>query len=106
MDKGDRVVCINDDFQPWVRDTYDQLPVKGKVYTIREVNMGRKNLGKPTDSEIVVKLLLEELQNGIDFSHSGGEELGFDSVRFAPLLEESAEEEMETVIGFGAGKDW
>lgn len=106
MDKGDRVVCINDDFQPWARDTYDQLPVKDRVYTIREVNIGRKNLSSPSDSEIVIKLLLEELQNAIDFSHAGGEELGFDSTRFAPLLEDYDEEAKEEVVEIGAGNDF
>lgn len=90
MQVGQRVVCINDTFDAWVHEYYDQLPVKGQVYTIRAVSLGRAKL---VGSEIAeVRLLLEELHNPPDPHHQGGEELGFRSDRFAPLEEAEASE--------------
>lgn len=82
MQKGDKVVCINDTWEPWVFDTYNQLPKKGEIYTIRALRPGRPNLD---GGAAVLTLLLEELQNDADFSHVGGDELGFKASRFAPL---------------------
>jgi hypothetical protein len=88
MQIGQRVVCINDTFEPWVHEYYDQLPTKGQTYTIRAVTLGRGTL---VGSELAeVKLLLEELHNPPDPHHKGSDELGFRSDRFAPL------EELET----------
>ena len=44
MNVGDKVVCINDTWDAWVFDTYNQLPKKGDIYTIRTVRAGRPNL--------------------------------------------------------------
>lgn len=96
MQVGQRVVCINDDFEPWVHEYYDQLPVKGKVYTIRAVSLGRGTLVGSEMAE--VKLLLEELHNQTDPHHKGGEELGFRSDRFAPLEEREDEETAEASV--------
>ena len=101
---GQRVVCINDRFEPWVYEYYDQTPTKGVVYTIRAVSLGRGTLVGSENAE--VKLLLEELHNGPDPHHKHGEELGFRSDRFAPLeeIEESehahagAEHELTTKL--------
>lgn len=89
MQVGQRVVCINDTFEPWVHEYYDQLPTKGETYTIRAMTLGRATLVGSEMAE--VRLLLEELHNPPDPHHKGGEELGFRSDRFAPLeeLEES-----------------
>jgi hypothetical protein len=90
MQVGQRVVCINDTFEPWVHEYFDQLPVKGQTYQIRAMSLGRGTLVGSEMAE--VKLLLEELHNPPDPHHKGSEELGFRSDRFAPLeeLEESA----------------
>jgi hypothetical protein len=85
MQKGDKVVCINDKWEPWVFDTYNQLPKKGEIYTIRAVRPGRPNL---SGGAAVLTVLLEELQNDVDFTHVGGDELGFRASRFAPLESE------------------
>ena len=90
MQVGQRVVCINDTFESWVHEYYDQLPEKGQVYTIRAMSLGRGTLRGSDMAE--VKLLLEELHNSEDPHHVGGEELGFRSDRFAPLVEEEVEE--------------
>jgi hypothetical protein len=91
MNKGDKVVCINDDFAPLFVRVYRQLPKKGDIYTIREVCLRRETI-RGSDSATVA-LLLEELKNDVDPTHKGGEELAFKQERFAPL--ETLEEEEE-----------
>lgn len=100
MNVGDQVVCINDTWDPWVFDTYDQLPKKGEIYTIRAVRPGRPNLD---GGAAVLTLLLEELQNDIDYSHIGGDELGFRANRFAPLHSQRARIAREEEIGVPVG---
>lgn len=96
MQVGQHVVCINDDFEAWVHEYYDQLPAKGKVYTIRAVSLGRGTLVGSEMAE--VKLLLQELHNPTDPHHKGGDELGFRSDRFAPLEEREESETAEASI--------
>jgi len=93
MQVGQRVACINDKFEPWVHEYYDQLPTKGQIYTIRAVSLGRGTLVGSEMAE--VKLLLEELHNPPDPHHKGGDELGFRSDRFAPLEELDESESAE-----------
>ncbi len=100
MVKGQKVVCINDDFPDFVRAIYAQLPVKGTTYTVREVFLGREKVVRGGDSA-TVGLLLQELVNPPDPFHAGKEELGFSSERFAPL-EELPPEEIEEEIEIGA----
>ncbi len=104
MIKGQRIVCINDDFNEFVRAVYAQLPVKGRTYTVREVFLGRERIVKGGDSA-TVGLLLHELVNPPDPFHAGKEELGFSSERFAPLEELPPEkEEAGAEAGAGAGE--
>lgn len=101
MIKGQKVVCINATFTPVILALYKQLPVKGDVYTIREVFLGRERIVRGGDSA-TVGLLLEELKNPPDPFHQGQQELGFSSERFAPLEElppEEEEAEEEAVVG-------
>jgi hypothetical protein len=102
MVKGQRVICVNDTFPQIIRALYKQLPVKDKIYTIREVFLGREKVVKGGESA-TVGLLLEELHNPPDPFHETKQELGFSSERFAPLEEVPAEEEsaVEEAIGFG-----
>lgn len=103
MIKGQKVVCINATFPPVIQALYKQLPVKGDVYTIREVFLGREKIVRGGDTA-TVGLLLEELKNPPDPFHQGKQELGFSSERFAPLEELPAEEEeAEEAIGIGVG---
>jgi hypothetical protein len=92
MTKGQKVVCINDAFNEFVRAVYRQLPDKGRTYTVREVFLGRERIVNGGDSA-TVGLLLEELHNPPDPFHVGKQELGFSSERFAPLEELPPEEE-------------
>ncbi|HZP60466.1 MAG TPA: hypothetical protein VFB27_09105 [Opitutaceae bacterium] len=104
MIKGQKVICINDAFPQLVRALYTQLPVKDKIYTVREVYLGREKVVKGGETA-TVGLLLEELHNPADPFHEGKEELGFSSERFAPLEEIPEEEEaaeVEPAIGFGS----
>jgi hypothetical protein len=34
---GQRVRCIDADFESWVREYVDEVPVEGGIYTIREI---------------------------------------------------------------------
>jgi hypothetical protein len=101
MVKGQKVVCINDRFNEFVRAIYKQLPTKGNTYTIREVFLGREKIVRGGDTA-TVGLLLEELHNPPDPFHQGQQELGFSSERFAPL-EELPPEEAEVSESVGAG---
>ena len=104
MTKGQRVVCVNDTFSSLVKALYQQLPVKGRTYTIREVYLGREKVVKGGDTA-TVGLLLEEVVNPPDPFHVGGEELGFSSERFAPLEELPPEQvEADAEVEAGAGK--
>jgi hypothetical protein len=113
---GQQVVCINDEFDPWVYDLYRALPKKNRIYKVRAVGVGRSN---PTfvvndDAEIKLSgaefdllLLLEELRNPDDPHSSVKQELGFRSERFAPLDEEEEEEEEFELVGTGkAAESW
>lgn len=107
--KGQRVVCVDDQFTGVSRLLYVQLPKKGSVYTVRAVYIGRSRLrtgGGEGEGEIGV--LLEELQNPRDPTLKQGldGELGFKAERFAPFEAESdsdaAEERQEEVLVVGA----
>ncbi len=104
---GQKVVCINDDFAPWVYDLYRALPMKNSTYTVRAVSVGRSNPKftvtddadiKLTDAEFDVLILLDELLNPEDPHSSVNQELGFRGERFAPMQAEDVEEEEEAWI--------
>jgi hypothetical protein len=97
MIKGQRVVCVDDRFPKWVVEFFNQLPVKGRTYTIRDVCLRRETLRGSESGTIAV--LLEELHNPPDPTHVGKEELAFKSERFAPLEEIEVEEEAELSVG-------
>ncbi|HEY1051881.1 MAG TPA: hypothetical protein VGE39_19050 [Prosthecobacter sp.] len=113
---GQQVVCIDDQFEPWVFDLYKSLPKKDQIYTVRALRAGRSNPKftvnddaeiKLTGAEFDLLLLLKELNNPDDPHSSVKQELGFRSERFAPLLEQTEEEEEEELVGVGAGeKSW
>ena len=62
---------------------------------------------KLAGAEFDLLLLLQELHNPDDPHSSVKQELGFRSERFAPLLEQTEEEEDAELIGVGHGaKEW
>ena len=98
---GQKVVCINDQFEPWVFKLYKQLPKKDATYTVREVYIGKESL-KDKDGGSV-GIILKEINNPTDPTcKSGPQELGFNSERFVPLDElefaDSKEEELVEIL--------
>lgn len=111
---GQRVVCVNDDFEPWVYDLYRALPKKDQVYTIRAVSVGRSKPQFRVDDEAQLRItaaefdllvLLKELVNPDDPHSSVKQELGFRADRFAPLQEDEVEEDAHELIGVGTEKE-
>ena len=107
----ERVVCINDKFQPDIACLFKQLPKKGEIYTVRDVSIGTTNPWNGNIHEhISYKVLLEELHNDIDPCTIKGcnEEMGFASDRFRELDQISEEEEETVFVGVGNDKkqDW
>lgn len=87
---GQKVVCIDDKFSPWVHDLYVALPTKGETYTVRDIAPGQDIHQNP---EVV--LTLREFHNPCG---EGGLERGFIADRFRVADPVRAEEEIEEVI--------
>jgi len=107
---GQRVVCIDDSFEPWVFDLFQDLPKKNVIYTVRSVKSGRSNPQFVVDddanlsigaADFDILILLKELSNPDDPHSSIQQELGFRSERFAPLQEDFEENEEFEVVGIG-----
>jgi hypothetical protein len=91
---GSLVACVDDVFPDWAKQAYTALPVKGEVYTVRELSPGRGSPllvvdGKPVingagDKHPEIQILLMELHNPMD-PFCAGRELGFKAERFAPI---------------------
>lgn len=93
---GQKVVCINDKFPAWVYKLYVELPVIGKVYTIRDVVLGQAMDVSTSKFDTDISIYLKELDNPI---HSGlKREPGFREDRFKPLTENVIEEEERDLI--------
>lgn len=110
---GQRVVCIDDHFEPWVYDLYKALPKRNEIYTVRAMGAGRSNprFALTEDAKLTISaadydilILLEELHNPDDPHSSVKQELGFRAERFAPLAEDLEEEEAVELVGFGQEK--
>jgi hypothetical protein len=86
---GEKVVLVNDGWPPFIA-MYDFVPIKHRVYTVRDVRLGRtkeKNSENPED-DCEVAITLEEGKNGPDPLCSGGLiELGFRADRFRKVDE-------------------
>ena len=115
MKVGAKVVCVDDVFPAAIREFYMALPVKGAVYTVREVSLGREKLAIVKDGKIVpngasdesvtVRILLHELVNPLDPFNGNRAELGFNAERFREVEEAHAEEEREATIAIGGTVD-
>ncbi len=112
MKVGAKVVCVDDVFPAAIKEFYLALPVKGAIYTVREVSLGREKLAIVKDGKIVpngaseesvtVRILLHELVNPLDPFNGNRAELGFNAERFREVEEEHAEEHREETIAIGA----
>lgn len=111
MKVGAKVVCVDDVFPGAIREFYMALPVKGGIYTVREVSLGREKLAVVKDGKIVpngaseesvtVRILLHELVNPLDPFNGNRAELGFNAERFREVEEAHAEEAREMTIAIG-----
>ena len=107
FNQGQKVVCVDDAFAPWVFDYYKQLPKKGSHYTVRSVGMGAANPKWQVSAEGISRgntepdfnVLLEELHNPDDPTCSFPQELSFKAERFAPLETDEVEEEAYAYAG-------
>jgi len=88
--KGQRVVCVDDKFHASIAKMFAQLPIKDRVYTVRDVYLGQE---APGSDGATCGILLMELLNPVD---KRKRELGFNSERFAPLDNANEEEEETT----------
>lgn len=107
---GQRVVCVDDQFDPWVYDLYTALPNKGSTYTVRDVSPGKSNPQFSVDADARVAMTaydydilvrLVELVNPLDPQTSPPQELGFRGERFAPQVEAEEEAELALAVGWG-----
>lgn len=97
---GQKVICINDEFAPWVHRLYRELPKLGHIYTVRDVRPGHSDpsFTKGPDGKLHAKgnddiaITVVELVNPPDPFSKYGEELGFKAERFQDLEEDSMEE--------------
>jgi hypothetical protein len=76
---GAKVVCIDDVFHPAVAVWYNQLPVAGNIYTVRDIVGGIEIGGQPT-----IAVYLEEIEGPLN---DHGIERGFHCTRFRELDE-------------------
>ena len=47
MTSGTKALCVDDRFPPEIVAFYDQLPVKNRIYTIRDIGIGVSVNGQP-----------------------------------------------------------
>jgi len=106
IERGTKVICIKDDDWPaWARAVMEQFPVKGRIYTIREIYNGQTTdeiIKDPTGKNpfnfkgtLIPAILLEELKNPIPMGKTL--EAAFSILRFAPLLDQPKEEVKEKI---------
>ena len=95
FDAGQKLVCVDDQFPDGIRDIYNALPEKGKIYTFRDMVPGIHFSLKETVAIYVDELVNRPNQHGI--------EPGFKLERFRELEEDEltneAVEEEELLIG-------
>jgi len=81
-----KITCINDSFPPDIRDYFNALPVKGNMYTVRDIVPGTTWKLKEEPAVYLVEL--------VNMPNAHGIEPGFACRRFAEP--EDVIEEMET----------
>ena len=95
MRAGSKVVCVDDRFPPEILIYYNGLPIKDRVYKVRDMGVGLSSQGEP--GEIVVYL------DGIENPRSAKPphpERGFAEWRFREIEPPAEEaEEAETLVG-------
>ena len=95
MRTGSKVVCVNDRFPPELLIYYSGLPLKDRIYTVRDMGIGLSSKGEP--GEIVV--YLKEIENPKS-AKPPYPERGFAEWRFREIEPPAEEhEEAETLVG-------
>ena len=89
MRQGSKVVCIDDGFSPEIASFYNHLPIKDRIYVVRDIGIGVGINGEP--GEIVV--YLDGLTNPSSTTPPHPER-GFNAERFREI-EPPAEVEAE-----------
>jgi len=90
MMTGQKVVCVDDVFPPAAKRLYLALPVKDRIYVVRQVSLGVNWKAEPGE----VCLLLVGLHNPRS-TKPPFPERGFNSERFRPLNENEIVEMVE-----------
>jgi hypothetical protein len=103
IEKGSKVVCIDDTNWPaWARAIYNDFPVKGKIYTVRDIIKGIQPTKIVKDEtgnnplqftgNVIPVILLEEIHNPMHPVYKN--EHGYSITRFdliEPLVDEKKE---------------
>lgn len=95
MRTGSKVVCVDDRFPPELLIYYTGLPIKDRIYTVRDMGIGISSKGEP--GEIVV--YLQEIENPKS-AKPPYPERGFAEWRFREIEPPAEEtEEAESLVG-------
>lgn len=110
--KGDKIVCINDEFPAWAKATYRDLPEKGKVYVCRDIVPGvvpTETVKDQTGHNPLnfkgfqfASTYLEEIINTVH--PVSKQEMGFAAIRFTKLDPVKTEENVKEQIGVDISK--
>lgn len=82
---GQKVVCVNDDFGKGWEDWHHGLPVKGYVYTVRDVLPAWHFSNDALCPAIRLVEILHPIQSWFDYP--GVDEVVFPARRFRPVVE-------------------
>lgn len=86
FEPNDKVVCIDDQFLPFIKRLYKALPSKGRTYVVRDVLMGFEPVSRKGERpKGAVRLLLVGLVNPPATGTTM--ERGFNAERFRKLDE-------------------
>jgi hypothetical protein len=81
---GDKVVLVDDKWPAFIV-WYDEIPIKNKAYTVRDVRMARADVIDPETAEVAITL--NECKNGPDPAFPELVELAFMATRFRKIDE-------------------
>lgn len=91
IDVGGQVVCIDDDWKPAPGPLGISAPVRGQVYTVREIGKGVTTADGSHHPDFV-GIKLEEIHNPPDIPTPGRGEVVFNIIAFRPVKKTSIEE--------------
>lgn len=82
---GDKIVLVDDRWPAFIA-YYDNVPVKNRTYTVRDVRLARTDITDPNPETAAVAITLEGLTNGPDPHYGNGlVELAFKGERFRKI---------------------